>query len=37
MIDEQKNEIEQVKAAFLDEVKGIQSQENEKLEYLKDK
>jgi len=37
MIDERNGEIEQLKAAILDEIIQIQSQENKNLRYLRDK
>jgi hypothetical protein len=37
MIDELKGEIEQLKAAILDEIIQIQSQENKNLRYLRNK
>ena len=37
MIDELNGEIEQLKVGILNEITEIQSQENKKLEYLRDK
>jgi len=37
MIDELNGEIEQLKVDILNEITEIQSQENKKLEYLRDK